>query len=68
VALYLHCAICHRKQAGGLLSGSAWGRVERPAPETALRVCPDCMSTNPDWPTRAVRSLQAESGPSAATG
>jgi len=56
--LYLHCAICDRKQAEGMLSGAAWGRYEvdpalvRDHPSlngTALRVCPTCIGRHPDW-------------------
>jgi hypothetical protein len=66
VALYLHCIICSRKQADGLISGSAWGRVELP-PEASVqqpsvnvstaRTCPNCMSQYPDWQDRARASL-----------
>ena len=64
--LYLHCAICGRKQADGLLSGSAWGRLELPAGASVhhpavkgstARACPSCMSQYPDWQDRALRSL-----------
>jgi hypothetical protein len=65
--LYLHCAICNRKQADGLLSSAAWGRVEPPVPP-ALRVCPSCMSEHPDWATRALGDVRQQSGAAAATG
>lgn len=64
--LYLHCAVCDRKQADGLISGAAWGRVEvgpgvadnHPALKgTALRVCPTCVQRHPDWQSRILASL-----------
>jgi hypothetical protein len=66
MALYLHCAICNRKQANGLISGTAWGRVEPPEP--ALRVCPSCMNAHPNWVARAREDSADESSPAAATG
>ena len=66
MALYLHCAICSRKQAEGLLSGAAWGRVELPAGAdtenpglrgSSLRACPTCIERHPDWHDRLVTSL-----------
>lgn len=64
--LYLHCAICSRKQAEGLLSGAAWGRVEVPAQAsvdhpalsgTTLRACPTCIGRHPDWQSRLLAAL-----------
>ena len=64
--LYLHCALCNRKQANGLLSGAAWGRlalppgtaVDHPGLEGAeLRVCPTCIDRHPDWSAELLRSL-----------
>ena len=64
--LYLHCVICSRKQADGLISGAAWGRLELPAGVqvdhpglngSTLRACPSCMSENPDWQSSVLRSL-----------
>ena len=64
--LYLHCAICDRKQADGLISGAAWGRFEvgpdvasdHPALKgTALRVCPTCLGRHPDWQDRIASAL-----------
>jgi hypothetical protein len=66
--LYLHCVICNRKQADGLLSGAAWGRVEPPPPAKTIRVCPSCMSSNPDWQIRALGVAGADSSAAAATG
>jgi hypothetical protein len=66
VALYLHCAICSRKQADGIISGMAWGRLQLPAgAETEhpglrgsmLRVCPTCMQRHPDWEASLLGSL-----------
>ena len=64
--LYLHCSICSRKQAEGLLSGAAWGRLELPPsadiehPElrgAKLRVCPTCMQRHPDWEQSLLESF-----------
>jgi len=66
VALYLHCAICSRKQADGLLSGAAWGRLEVPPDAqvehpalrgSTLRACPTCIGSNPDWQSRMLAAL-----------
>jgi hypothetical protein len=66
VALYLHCAICSRKQADGLLSGAAWGKVELPADNgvdhpsikgSSARTCPTCMAQYSDWQDRALTSI-----------
>jgi len=71
VALYLHCVICSRKQANGIVSGAAWGRVELPvgAPVqhpsvngSTARACPTCMGQYPDWQDRALTSLGVSHG------
>ncbi len=71
MALYLHCAICSRKQAEGLLSGAAWGRVELPPGSTvdhpavrgsSARACPTCVGQYPDWQDRALTSLGLTGG------
>jgi hypothetical protein len=69
--LYLHCVICSRKQADGLVSGAAWGRIELP-PGThvdhpgvhgsTLRACPACIGENPDWQARVLRSVGLATG------
>jgi hypothetical protein len=60
--LYLVCAICDRRQAEGLISGAAWGRMELPAGTTiehpavkgtTLLTCPSCVATDPAWADRA---------------
>jgi len=71
LALYLHCAICSRKQADGLVSGAAWRRVELP-PGAAVqhpsvngstaRACPTCVQQYDDWYDRAVSSLGLSGG------
>jgi hypothetical protein len=64
--LYLHCAMCDRKQADGLLSGAAWARYEvdpaavRDHPGlngTTLRVCPTCIGRHPDWRAELAAAL-----------
>jgi hypothetical protein len=71
MALYLHCVICSRKQADGLISGMAWGRLELPAGAqvqhagangSTLRACPGCMSDNPDWQSSVLSNLGLASG------
>ncbi len=56
--LYLVCAICDRRQADGLISGAAWGRVELPAGATIehpavkgtqVLSCPSCVSSDAAW-------------------
>ena len=64
--LYLVCAICGRRQADGLISGAAWGRVELP-PGTEVehpalkgshfRCCPSCVERHPDWQESLLASL-----------
>jgi hypothetical protein len=75
VALYLHCVICSRKQADGLLSGAAWGRLELPPGSSVehpgvngstLRACPGCMGNQPDWQERVLAALGLEPQPDAA--
>jgi hypothetical protein len=50
--LFLHCGLCGRKQADGLLSRNSWGHVEGHTPP--LRACPGCRSTHSDWADRLV--------------
>jgi hypothetical protein len=58
--LFLHCALCGRKQADGLLSRAAWGHVEL-ADGRALRACAGCKASNRDWEDRLrVRAGSAE--------
>ena len=74
MALYLHCVICSRKQADGIVSGAAWGRIELPADATVhhpsvngstARACPTCMGQYPDWQDRAYSSLGVSGGAAA---
>jgi hypothetical protein len=64
--LYLHCVICSRKQADGLISGHAWGRLELPGDAeiehpalrgSMFRVCPTCMQRHPDWQQSVLESF-----------
>ena len=66
MALYLHCVLCSRKQADGLLSGAAWGKaplppgsnVDHPSVRDAtVCTCPGCCATHPDWQKRAMAAL-----------
>lgn len=52
--LYLHCGLCGRKQADGLLSRGSWGHLETGG--TALRACPTCKLST-DWETRLLATL-----------
>ena len=49
--LFLHCALCGRKQAEGLLSRGYWGHVDV-SPGTVLRACPACKQQHRDWEER----------------
>jgi hypothetical protein len=69
--LYLHCVLCSRKQADGLLSSAAWGRLELPPGAeiehpalhgASLRVCPTCIGRHPDWQDRLVAALGLSPG------
>jgi hypothetical protein len=52
--LYLHCGLCGRKQADGLLSRGFWGHLE--AGSQALCACPTCKQSA-DWETRLLATL-----------
>jgi hypothetical protein len=69
--LYLHCVICSRKQADGLISGAAWGRLELPPDAdvehpalrgSTLRACPACIGSQPDWQDRVLSALGLGAG------
>lgn len=77
--LYLVCAVCSRRQADGLISGAAWGRleladdvqVEHPALKGSLfRCCPSCVQRHPAWQDELLASLglSGSGPPRAATG
>jgi hypothetical protein len=64
--LYLVCAVCSRRQADGLISGAAWGRLELPegtdVDHPALkgshfRCCPSCVQRHPAWADELLASL-----------
>jgi hypothetical protein len=59
--LYLHCGLCGRRQAEGLLSRAAWGRLELEG-GNVLQACPTCRSTAPDWESRLLTGA-GEQGP-----
>lgn len=46
--LFLHCGLCGRKQADGLLSRAAWGHLALAGNGTAS-ACPTCKEANVDW-------------------
>jgi hypothetical protein len=71
--LYLVCAICDRRQADGLISGAAWGRMELPPGSavdhpavkgTTVRACPSC-SIEPGWQEVAFVRLGVRAEPAA---
>ena len=71
MALYLHCVICSRKQADGLISGMAWARIELPDGSSTdhpgvrgatARACPTCIGQYSDWESRALQSLGIDDG------
>ncbi len=64
--LYLHCVLCSRKQAEGLLSGAAWETlalppgvaVEHPAVHgSTVRACPVCVARHRNWHGAALAAL-----------
>ena len=72
--LYLVCAICDRRQADGLLSGAAWGRmelppgatVEHPAVKgTTVLSCPTCVSGDARWQETVLVAIGVSDGPAA---
>jgi hypothetical protein len=49
--LLLHCTLCGRKQADGLLSRNAWGHL--PLEDgSVLRACSSCKAQYSDWEIR----------------
>jgi hypothetical protein len=49
--LLLHCSLCGRKQADGLLSRNAWGHL--PLEDgSVLRACSSCKGQYSDWEIR----------------
>lgn len=49
--LFLHCALCGRKQADGLLSRGYWGALDG-GNGMPLRACPTCKGTHANWEER----------------
>lgn len=49
--LLLHCTLCGRKQADGLLSRNAWGHLSL-EDGNVLRACSSCRSQYSDWEIR----------------
>jgi len=69
--LYLHCVLCSRKQADGLLSGAAWGTLalppgvalEHPAVHgSTVRACPGCVAHHRNWHAPALATLGVAAG------
>ena len=61
--LYLHCGLCGRQQADGLLSRGYWGHLEL-GNGRALCACPTCKEQHSDWEAR----LSSLNEPSAGDG
>ena len=57
-SLYLHCGLCGRKQADGLLSRAAWGQVEL-ADGRTVRACGSCRASDGEWEMR-LRTREGE--------
>jgi hypothetical protein len=49
--LYLHCSLCGRKRADGLLSRAAWGHLQL-SDGTNASACPNCREEHSDWEQR----------------
>jgi hypothetical protein len=72
--LYLVCAICSRRQADGLLSGAAWGRLELPPGKTiehpavkgtTVLSCPSCVNGDSRWQEVALVAIGLAGAPAA---
>jgi hypothetical protein len=57
--LFLHCVLCGRRQADGLLSRGAWGHLEVGDGRT-LCACPKCKVQYSDWQERVRVSITGE--------
>jgi hypothetical protein len=57
--LFLHCGLCGRKQADGLLSRAAWGYVEINGGSTTASACPTCKEAHRDWEEQLRGSAEA---------
>jgi hypothetical protein len=51
MSLLLHCTLCGRKQADGLLSRNAWGHLSL-EDGNVLRACSSCKGRYSDWDIR----------------
>ena len=56
--LFLHCELCGRRQADGLLSRGYWGHLDIANGHT-LRACGDCKNAHADWEDRLRATLSA---------
>ena len=59
--LFLHCGLCGRKQADGLLSRGFWGHLEL-GEDRALRACPTCKEQHVDWASRLQADVAGRAG------
>ncbi|HEU4451198.1 MAG TPA: hypothetical protein VFR63_14625 [Gaiellaceae bacterium] len=56
MGVFLHCYLCGRKQADGLLSRNTWGHLRLESGQT-LTACPMCKEGNDDWEQRLRATL-----------
>lgn len=59
MAVFLHCHLCGRKQADGLLSRNYWGHVEFRV-GAVLRACPTCKEADADWDLKLRAALNGD--------
>jgi hypothetical protein len=59
--LYLHCGLCGRQQADGLLSRGFWGHLDV-GNGSPLSACPGCKEQHPDWAERLQTSSTGVAG------
>jgi len=60
--LFLHCGLCGRKQADGLLSRNAWGHIELGG-GNALCACASCKGQYSDWENRLRATMNGHGTP-----
>jgi hypothetical protein len=58
--LFLHCTLCGRKQADGLLSRNAWGHLPLDSGHV-LRACSTCKGQHGDWEVRLRATVSTDS-------